>query len=398
MDKRIIAIIVVAIVVVAGVATFVVLQNNRSDVKYDDASFNVIGRVNSEGSGLYINDDLVIFGTGSVMPARASNNVPFFGKNYSLSTDNKNAWGGLIFGDPGVSSIQHTQLASIASSVGLKLEAYKDGQSIANDTLYYITNLANYNVIHNNDIINGGIIWEPQFQRVVQEDGRYEQLALTNDVFSGHTCCIIAANHNWAQSNHDTVVKFLAGYMDAVNFIVNAIEKGGSDYDELVTIAMNATVGLSEAEVEDALANITYLYADNKDGDLSKLKKDISSLSSDLKDLGVITSKKFNNPDKFADAFVDDSYVKDAAAGKATKTIGATVNVAVIDGDIHQLAIHVAIAKSYFADYGLNVTLAKGANGGEIATLLLSKDVNIGFLGAPPATSNTINGDHILVG
>ena len=111
----------------------------------------------------------------------------------------------------------------------------------------------------------------------------------------------------------------------------------------------------------------------------------------------MITSKKFENADKFSEAFVDDSYLKDALDNKAKTTGTGTVKVAVISGDIHQLAIHVAKEKGYFSQYGLTVDLATGANGGEIANMLLSKDVNIGFLGAPPATLNTINGDHILV-
>jgi ABC-type nitrate/sulfonate/bicarbonate transport system substrate-binding protein len=95
---------------------------------------------------------------------------------------------------------------------------------------------------------------------------------------------------------------------------------------------------------------------------------------------------------------VDDKYLKDAVAGKASKEGTATLKVAVINGDIHQLAIHVAIAKGYFAEYGLTISLSTGGSGGDIATLLTSKDVQIGFLGAPPATLKTINSDCIVVG
>ena len=396
MNNKVIAIIIVAIVAVAGVATFVLLSQEKKDVQFDDSAFNVIGRVNSEGSGLYIDADIIEPGTE--MPVRASNGTPFFGAGYKLSEANKAAWGGLVFGDPGVSSIQHTQLASIANSVGLKISMYQDGQSTSDDTLYYITNLSNYGVITANTIIDGGIIWEPQFQRVVQDiEGRFVQLALTNDVFAGHTCCIIAANHNWLNANSDTTVKFLCGYINAVNFMTKAISEGGEDYDELIAIARNATSGLTDEVIEESMANITYLYADTNDGSLSKLKTDIASLATDLKDLGIITSKKFNDATAFSNAFVDDQYMKKAVASEVDKNGNASVKVAVILGDIHQLAIHVGIAKGYFAEYGLTVTLQTGSNGGDISTLLLSKDVQIGFLGAPPATSNTINGDHILV-
>ncbi|MBQ3735965.1 MAG: ABC transporter substrate-binding protein, partial [Candidatus Methanomethylophilaceae archaeon] len=310
---------------------------------------------------------------------------------------NKAAWGGLILGDPGVSSIQHTQLASIAKSVGLNFVQYTtEVGSLQDDTLYYVTNLANYGAIIGSTDIQGGIIWEPQFQRVIQEDASYTTLALTNDLFDGHTCCIIAANHNWLKSNSGDAVKFLAGYIKAVNYIVEAKKNGGEAYTDVINIAKSSTTGLDDGEVAAALANIDYLYADSSDGSLEQLTKDIENLAGSLKDIGAIT-KDYGSGSAFAKAFVDDTYIKDAVAGKASKEGTSSVKVAVIGGDIHQLAIHVAIAKEYFKEYGLTVNISTGSNGGDIATLLDSKDVDIGFLGAPPATIKTINGEHIKV-
>ena len=281
--------------------------------------------------------------------------------------------------------------------VGLKFVQYTtEVGSVQNDTLYYVTNLANYGAITTAPDIQGGIIWEPQFQRVIQEDPSYTTLALTNDLFDGHTCCIIAANHNWLKDNSGDAVKFLAGYIKAVDYIVNAKKTGGDALADVITIAKNSTTGLDDAEVNAALANIDYLYADEDDGSLDQLTKDIESLAGSLKDIGAIT-KDYGSGSSFAKAFVDDTYLKDAVAGKASKEGTSSVKVAVIGGDIHQLAIHVAIAKNYFAEYGLTVNLSTGSNGGDIATLLDSKDVEIGFLGAPPATIKTINGEHIKV-
>ena len=394
-NKVIIAIAVVAVLAIAGTATYFVLSNDKDEASYDSSAFNIISRVNSEGSGLYIKSSVA--DTSGAVPVRISNSTPFFGDGFTLSEANKAAWGGLILGDPGVSSIQHTQLASIAAAVGLKFVQYTtEVGSVQNDTMYYVTNLANYGAITTAPDIQGGIIWEPQFQRVIQEDPSYTTLALTNDLFDGHTCCIIAANHNWLKDNSGDAVKFLAGYIKAVDYIVNAKKTGGDALADVVTIAKNSTTGLDDAEVNAALANIDYLYADEDDGSLDQLTKDIESLAGSLKDFGAIT-KDYGSGSSFAKAFVDDTYLKDAVAGKASKEGTSSVKVAVIGGDIHQLAIHVAIAKNYFAEYGLTVNLSTGSNGGDIATLLDSKDVEIGFLGAPPATIKTINGEHIKV-
>ncbi len=404
MDSKvaIIAVAVVAIVAVGGVATFFVLNDEKSDVSYDGSAYNIISRVNSEGSGLFIKISVIDDGT-SAAPKR--NGVYFYDQSTKAVTSaNASAWGGLVFSDPGVSSIQHIQIATIASNAGLKFAQYTDGMSKSDDTLYYYTGLANYGTITGAEAkIDGGIIWEPQYQRIIKESSAtFVSLALTNDLFKEHTCCIVAANHDWLGSNSDTAVKFLAAYNQAVVFINGAkADTSGADYAWLVDFAVNNTAGgtLTAAEVEDALSNITYLSADDSEGSLDDLEDDIEELMKDLKDLGVITSTKFDvdDADDLADAFVDNTYIEKALTEDVSKDGTATVKVAVIDGDIHQLAIHVAKEKGYFSDYGLTVEISKGSNGGDIATMLLSKDVNIGFLGAPPATSNTINGDHILV-
>ncbi len=393
---KILAIAVVAVLAIGGVTTFIILNQNNDSASYDSKAVNVVSRVNSEGSGLFIKNSVVSESAGKLI----RNDTAFFGDDYALSTANKAAWGGLILGDPGSQSIQHTQLATIANKVGLGFEQYTDSTGTPSaDKLYYVTNLSNYGAIMGNTDIQGGIIWEPQFQKVIQEgSATYRTLALTNDVFPDHACCVIAMNHDWLKDNSTVAVKFLAGYIKAVDFINNAKKNtSGADYADLVTIAKSSTVGLSDAEVTVALTNITYLYADDDEGSLSGLTDGIGTLADDLKDLGIITSDKFKSGEKFAKAFVDDKYLKDAVAGKASKEGTDSITVAAINGDIHQIAIQVAVAKGYFTEYGLTVTLnTNSSSGGEVIGLLISGDVRIGFLGAPPATLKMINGEHII--
>ena len=116
MNTKIVAIAVIAVVAVAGVATAIILMQPKDTVSYDSSAFNVVSRVNSEGSGFYI--DKTVADTSGLMPKRISNNVDFFGDGWTLSSANKDAWAGLIMGDPGNQSIQHIQLATVASSVG----------------------------------------------------------------------------------------------------------------------------------------------------------------------------------------------------------------------------------------------------------------------------------------
>ena len=135
----------------------------------DDKAYQLVSRVNSEGSGIYI-DKRVLDNVNSTIPVR--NGVQFYsvdGGEYVVSKDNAKAWGGLVMGTPGTSSIQHIQILQLAKQMGLKTAMYTVGTTPAADTLYYVTNLAAFQQIINDVSINGGIIWEPQYQRVIQE-------------------------------------------------------------------------------------------------------------------------------------------------------------------------------------------------------------------------------------
>jgi len=57
----------------------------------------------------------------------------------------------------------------LAKELGLKTSMYTIGEKLQSDTLYYVTNLSNYQLIITDISINGGIIWEPQYQKVIQE-------------------------------------------------------------------------------------------------------------------------------------------------------------------------------------------------------------------------------------
>ena len=224
----------------------------------------------------------------------------------------------------------------------------------------------------------------------------YISLGLTNNYFPDHTCCVIAANYGFLNSNSTDAYKFLAGYYDSVKFVENALKDPESDdYKWLVSFSQTKVPGLNEQEVKDALSDITYLYADGNDGNLSTLNTDIQSLIAGLKKVGAL-QKTVDDPAAFADNFVDDAYMKKAIADKeALKAGSAKVRVAVITGDIHQIAIHVGIEKGIFREYNVTVEISNALNGGGIATSLINGDAQMGFMGAPPATINMVNFGYI---
>ncbi len=78
-----------------------------------------------------------------------------------------------------------------------------------------------------------------------------------------------------------------------------------------------------------------------------------------------------------------------------------TIRVAYLNGDIHQVAYFVASSAdagggtSFFDQYDVKVENAKGApynNGGAVMTAFEAGDVDIGYLGSPPAIIGHVNG------
>ena len=406
MNNKVIAIAVVFVLIVGGLGVALAMGVFDKD---KDKELNVIGRVNSEGSGLFLKS------TATTSDYLTIDDHPI-GENYIKVSDTeyvnftKANWGGKIFGTPGTSTIQHVQLQDIViNTLGLKFAKYTVGEATSSDTVYF-TAVASYDAFYkeNSIDITGAYIWEAQYSLAVQNGCKG---AITSDkLFPDHTCCIILGSHNYMKNHEEETARFLAAYVESVNSMKTAMAADPSSdvYKEFIAIAVNsvnipaayaATEEAKKAVIEAALANVTYLaYDDATSTPLEKLKTDIASLSSSLIDLGAITKKPsdlgFSDTTEFSKKFVNDSYMAKAIAGEYSKDEGRStvkITVAVISGDIHQLAIHYGMSKGIFEKYNVEVTLSPQTNGPGVLVPLQSGDADFGFLGAPPATITTMN-------
>ena len=386
-----------AIVVGAGVGAYFLFQQPAKQAKFSDDSFNVISRVNTEGSGIYIKE--------SVLTARSLTVDDFFigtGDNRTVDASVKSAWAGLIWGVPNVQSIQYVQMAQLAQKMGLQFQAYVSAtyDSSSTTTMYFETGVANADTatVAKASIIDGGILWQPQYEKIIKTSG-WTQLELTNNFDKDHACCVVIGSHKYISENKDVTTRVLGAYIQAVNYVSAAManhtldsdDNGEADYNEIVQIGM-AFTGFTIDIVEDALADITYLFSDdNTSGSLSLLQSQAESLIGSLSSLGIIDPPK----DKavVADGLVDDSYLTSAVAYTPLATYDlANVGIGVIAGDIHQIAVHVANSKGFFTTYGIDATLTPIAGGGSnVAAQVVSGGVTFGLLGLPPATITTIN-------
>ncbi len=373
---------IVAFILGAGI--FIAVYESSSDEGSGDAvtAAQIISRVNTDGSGIYMKKT-------------------YEGTSFFDSDNNpiREAWDGKVFGTPGTASIQHVQLQSLVTGMGYNFTKY-DG-SKASGTVYYIDNVTNADAATGTVAaqLDGGILWEPQYSKIVASD-MYYGLITTNELFPGHTCCIIAGSENFLNNNGDTVAAFIAGYIKGVGWVNNALkDKTSDDYKKLVEICRNHTTGLTDSVIADALSNVKYVADDDGKGSLSKLKMDVASLEESLKAGGNITkdikSYGFSDSTEFADAFVNDTFLKKAVSGSDVKlSVKKTVRVAAIEGDIHQIALHAAKELGFFDEYNVDVNIHSVAKGPTVALeVVQGKETDLGFAGAPPMTINTVNTD-----
>lgn len=400
MDKKIVAVAAVLIIVVAAVGVYFVMNDD------DDKEINILGRVNTEGSGLFLNKDAVVtdyFTKQDTVPAEGQKYIEYNHEYYVFNTE---TWGAKVFGTPGAATIQHIQLQDFVINVlGLKFEQYIVGTELSKDTVYFEKTISSFDKYENSQSpLTGAYIWEAQYSLAIAKG--YKGLITSNEMFPGHTCCVIAGSHDYTSNHQDETVRFLAAYVEAVDALNAAIKNPGSEeYNKAMVIAIDVLVfptntsdEQQRAIVENAWKIITYTaYDDATAADpLSALKGDIANLADDLytsKNVNFsATDLGFKDSTAFAEKYVDSSFMKKAIDYKPVD--GASkfkVKVAVIGGDIHQLAIHYGIEMKIFESYGVTVDTTTATNGPAVSVAIENGEAQFGFIGAPPMTIKVMN-------
>lgn len=401
-DRKLISTIAIIAVVMSSMAAVIVYDSGLKDSSSSGSTYNIIARVNSEGSGIYIKEGSVEgYSAGNDrIPDR--NGVDYYKidprdrNHFIVDEDNAKAWGGLILGTPGATTIQHVQLKRLVNGMGMDFTRYQEGEGTSPNTVYFVQGMTNKVAVLGDRFIQGGILWEPQYSAIVNDkDGGFTELGLTNNFFPGHTCCIIAGYTPYMDRHPEVTERFLAGYIRGVDWVTDP-----ANHDALIRLCVEKTSGISESVIKDAVDNIRYLYNDPS-GDLNDLRKDIANLVDSLTDLQhSMNDLGFNSSLQFANALVDDSYLVEAErihndSGYEYAGRTATVTVAAISGDIHQIALHAAMAQGFFEDYGIKVNLSSAVNGPGVATALQNGNAQFGLMGAPPCTITAINGELV---
>ncbi|MEW5748233.1 MAG: ABC transporter substrate-binding protein [Candidatus Thermoplasmatota archaeon] len=249
------------------------------------------------------------------------------------------------------------------------------------------------------------IAWEPYVSSsVVSGTGRV--IMWTNEIMPNHPCCVVAVSEDFLarEGGQDLAARFLKAHIEANRWMAEAMaDEGSANYSLLLNMSAAFTLRTPEV-VEEALGHVEYGYEMEADF-LSALKQftdmyvDTNIISNEtLSDLG------FGNVSDFIEDFVDESLLE--VAGDVQPS-GAILNPAdedairlgYLSGDIHQLAQFIAQnktvgggEKNLFEVYGLNVDpLPPYLNGGVLMDGFSLGDIDVGYLGAPPAIQKHAN-------
>lgn len=262
------------------------------------------------------------------------------------------------------------------------------------------------------DWLQGGagsayIAWEP-FVSSATVDGYGTVLNWSNEIMSGHPCCVVVLSNEFASTadGYDLTLRFLKAHVETTEWILEALaDKAGPEYQLLVNMSVEFT--LRDAEVvQEALEHVKFGWEMD-----SEFRAALEQFTGMYVDSGIVEEETigdrgYQNVTDFISSYVDDSYLGELNSVSESTTIlnpDDPIRLGYLAGDIHQLAQYVAANSSVlggtlsiFEKYGLNVVAATGApytNGGNEMDAFVAGHVDIGYLGAPPAILKKLNVD-----
>ena len=253
--------------------------------------------------------------------------------------------------------------------------------------------------------VDAYIAWEPYVSDSV--GGHVgDVLMWSGDIMPHHPCCVVVVSEDFlAQSNGPEMAeRFLKAHIEANLWMADALANPESeDYNLLVTLATEFTLR-NESVVTAAFEHLQYGYEMTTEFRSALEQFTDMYIESNLTTNATLTSRGYSSVSDFIGTYVDGSYLETAASVQPSETIlnpDDPIQLGFLMGDLHQLAQKVASdarvlggTQSLFETYGLNVENATGApfaaGGDEMAAFALG-NVDIGYLGAPPALLSHLN-------
>ena len=257
-------------------------------------------------------------------------------------------------------------------------------------------------------LIDGGVSWEPYCSDSIT-NGTGHAVIWSGDIWPDHPCCIVAVDDDFLASNLQAVLGVLKAHIEANRWINETLANkdtaaGQANY----TLLLNLGASFSNRNTTVVASSLEHMTLDYN---ITEAQKDyLKTYVQAYIDAGLIKSGTITDVDAYVNNLVDTSLLSqaDAKTPVAPGSALTTVRLGYLNGDLHQFARVVAESaqvgsllglgeRSLFNAYGVQTTNPSGmpgsgyANGGAVMTGFAAGDVDIGYLGAPPAILNNAN-------
>lgn len=247
--------------------------------------------------------------------------------------------------------------------------------------------------------VDGAVGWEP-YSSDALDDGTASVVVWSEEVWPAHPCCVIAVRYSTAfpdnSANNELVARIVKANMVATEWIKQTVSEGsGANYSSMIEMGAQFS-GIQASVVESALGHITY------DVQLTEaVERYFANFTEMFKDLEQISDYGgYANATEFANGITNTSYLEMAVDIEPSATILGSVRLGYLTGDLHQFARVIAMnstlwgGKTLFQEYGVNITSPPPyANGGAVMDGFAAGNIDLGYLGCPPAILKRINAD-----
>jgi NitT/TauT family transport system substrate-binding protein len=252
--------------------------------------------------------------------------------------------------------------------------------------------------------VDAYIAWEPYVSDSVV-GGAGEILMWSSEIMPNHPCCVVLVRNAFLNGPNgaELTTRFVKAHIDANEWMSDALQHPtGSNYTLLINMAVQFTAR-NETVVKAAFDHIKFGYEMG-----SKFRSDLEQftdmyIETNMTQSSKLTERGYSSVSDFVSKYANGTYLGQASSITPSSTIinpSSPIKLGYLLGDLHQMAQVVAqnksivAGKSIFEKYGLNVESATGApfaNGGAEMTGFAAGNVDIGYLGAPPAILQHLN-------
>ncbi|MDY6931947.1 MAG: ABC transporter substrate-binding protein [Halobacteriota archaeon] len=249
--------------------------------------------------------------------------------------------------------------------------------------------------------IAGCIGWEPYCAQAAVE-GKGKILINSSEIWTHHPCCVVAYDYNWYESlekeDADEILKRVAWvHMKSEEWVNEAKDPNSENHTKLIEHSENFTKRSPEI-IEMALSNIEFDYNTDVSGTETYIQKIIDF---QVFDEGKWKESGYKDAGDYSNSLIDDQYIKwavensDKAADEIKLNETVDIRFGYLIEDLHQVSFWIAWQEGWFEEVGINVVIAEGApfqNGGfEMQKGFKQNEVDVGYLGAAPASIHRIN-------